>query len=44
MNLNQNYVLKPLFPQSTAYIRGVQPFAIAGRITLIYMKYGHQRV
>jgi len=24
------------------YIRGLQPFAIAGRITFIYMKYGRQ--
>jgi len=24
------------------YIRGVQPFAIAGRITFIYTKYGRQ--
>jgi len=27
---------------SCHYIRGVQPFAIAGRITFIYMKYGRQ--
>jgi len=24
------------------YIRGLQPFAIAGRITFIYTKYGRQ--
>ena len=26
---------------SATHARGVQPFAIAGRITFIYMKYGH---
>ena len=26
------------------YIWGLQPFAIAGRIIFIYMKYGHQWV
>jgi len=31
-----------VYSSVTVYPRGVQPFAIAGRMNFIYMKYGRQ--